>query len=80
MVDPATHYKEIRKLISLGYYFWYSKITRKYPQEIGVENLNEASANHQILWPFVKAPETINKNITSKNVYNLHIGDKYGFK
>ena len=59
MVDPATHYKgNYGNLLFLwDIIFGTAKITRKYPQEIGVENLNEASAAYQILWPFVKAPE-----------------------
>jgi sterol desaturase/sphingolipid hydroxylase (fatty acid hydroxylase superfamily) len=59
MADPATHYKgNYGNLLFLwDIIFGTAKITRKYPQEIGVENLNEASAAYQILWPFVKAPE-----------------------
>ena len=35
-----------------------AKITRQYPQEIGVENLPETSIAEQLIWPIVRAPQS----------------------
>lgn len=54
--DPATHYKgNFGNLL----FFWdvlfgTAKITRRYPAAYGVENLPEASAAEQLLWPLVR--------------------------
>jgi sterol desaturase/sphingolipid hydroxylase (fatty acid hydroxylase superfamily) len=34
--------------------FGTAKITRRYPEHIGVENLEPVSAAHQLLWPLVR--------------------------
>ena len=38
--------------------FGTAKITRRVPQEFGVENLPDTSAAEQLLWPIVRKPET----------------------
>ncbi len=55
--DPATHYK--------GHYgnllfFWdvlfgTARITRSYPERMGVENLEPMSASEQLFWPLVRS-------------------------
>ena len=35
--------------------FGSAKITRKYPQEVGVENLDSMSAGEQLLWPLIRS-------------------------
>lgn len=67
---PATHWAHHGKHLSDGVtnykgnygnllFFWdvlfgTAKITRRYPEEIGVENLPPVSAAHQLLWPLVR--------------------------
>ncbi|MFK8029840.1 MAG: sterol desaturase family protein [Gammaproteobacteria bacterium] len=54
--DGITHYKgNFGNLL----FFWdvlfdTAKITRRYPDAVGVENLEPVSAKHQLLWPFVR--------------------------
>lgn len=57
--DEATHYKgNYGNLLFLwDIIFGTAKITRKYPDRMGVENLPEASASYQLLWPIVRAPK-----------------------
>lgn len=38
--------------------FGTAKITRKYPSEMGVENLPDTSVAEQLIWPIVRAPKT----------------------
>ena len=51
--DPATHYKgNFGNLL----FFWdvlfgTAKITRRYPKQMGVENLHEATLSQQLFWP-----------------------------
>lgn len=58
--DGITHYKgNFGNLL----FFWdvlfgTAKITRQYPQEIGVENLPETTTAEQLIWPLVRAPQT----------------------
>jgi len=33
--------------------FGTAKITRKYPEEMGVENLSDTTAAEQLIWPLV---------------------------
>ncbi len=57
--DGVTNYKgNFGNLL----FFWdvlfgTAKITRRVPQEFGVENLPETSAAEQLLWPIVRKPE-----------------------
>jgi hypothetical protein len=37
--------------------FGTAKITRKYPKEVGVENLSEVSALTQLFWPIFRSPQ-----------------------
>lgn len=37
--------------------FGTAKITRQYPQEMGVENLPETTVAEQLIWPLVRAPK-----------------------
>ena len=54
--DGVTHYKgNFGNLL----FFWdvlfgTAKITRKYPEKIGVENLEPVSASEQLFWPLVR--------------------------
>ena len=54
--DTATHYKgNFGNLL----FFWdilfgTAKITRRYPEKIGVENLPRTSVGEQLFWPFIK--------------------------
>ncbi|MGI9235021.1 MAG: sterol desaturase family protein [Woeseiaceae bacterium] len=54
--DGVTHYKgNFGNLL----FFWdvlfgTAKITRRYPESVGVENLEPVSAQHQLLWPLVR--------------------------
>jgi len=54
--DSATHYKgNFGNLL----FFWdilfgTAKITRRYPERIGVENLPKTSVGEQFFWPFIK--------------------------
>lgn len=70
---PATHWAHHGKHASDGItnykgnygnllFFWdvlfgTAKITRQYPNEMGVENLPETSAGEQLLWPLWRAPK-----------------------
>jgi sterol desaturase/sphingolipid hydroxylase (fatty acid hydroxylase superfamily) len=38
--------------------FGTAKITRKYPSEMGVENLPDTSVGEQLLWPIIRAPKS----------------------
>lgn len=38
--------------------FGTAKITRQYPQELGVENLPETSVGEQLLWPIIRSPKS----------------------
>jgi len=57
--DGVTHYKgNFGNLL----FFWdvlfgTAKITRRYPEKIGVENLPPTTAAEQLLWPLVHAPK-----------------------
>ena len=54
--DGVTHYKGNygNLLFFWDVLFGTAKITRQYPQEMGVENLPETSAGEQLLWPLVR--------------------------
>ena len=58
--DGITHYKgNFGNLL----FFWdvlfgTAKITRQYPQKMGVENLPETSVAEQFFWPIIKAKKT----------------------
>ena len=39
--------------------FGTAKITRRYPEEMGVENLPETSIGEQLIWPFIRAPKSV---------------------
>ena len=57
--DGITHYKgNFGNLL----FFWdvlfgTAKITRRYPEEFGVENLPDTSAGEQLLWPILRVKE-----------------------
>jgi len=55
--DGVTHYKgNYGNLLFLwDVLFGTAKITRRYPEKMGVENLPETSAGEQLLWPLVRA-------------------------
>lgn len=57
--DENTHYKGNygNLLFVWDIIFGTAKITRKYPKEIGVENLDEASALTQLFWPIFRSPQ-----------------------
>jgi len=66
--DPATHYTG-----NFGnlFFFWdvlfgTAKITRGYPQHIGVENLAPMSAGAQLLWPFIHDKTSPTEEITEE--------------
>jgi sterol desaturase/sphingolipid hydroxylase (fatty acid hydroxylase superfamily)/outer membrane protein assembly factor BamB len=69
--DGVTHYKgNFGNLL----FFWdvlfgTAKITRRFPNEYGVEDLQEASWQEQLLWPLVRAsspsPKTLEAKMTS---------------
>ena len=68
---PSTHFAHHGKHLDDGItnykgnygnllFFWdvlfgSAKITRKYPEKIGVENLESVTAAQQLLWPLVRA-------------------------
>jgi sterol desaturase/sphingolipid hydroxylase (fatty acid hydroxylase superfamily) len=54
--DGVTHYKGNygNLLFVWDILFGTAKITRRYPAETGVENLEPVSAAHQLLWPVVR--------------------------
>ena len=53
--DGVTHYKgNYGNLLFLwDIIFGTAKITRRYPERMGVENLPETTAAEQLLWPIV---------------------------
>ena len=56
--DHATHYKGNygNLLFFWDVLFGTARITRQYPKEMGVENLEPMSAGEQLFWPVVRAP------------------------
>ena len=56
MDDGVTHYKGNygNLLFFWDVLFGTARITRRYPKEIGVENLEPVTASRQLLWPFVR--------------------------
>ena len=54
--DGVTHYKGNygNLLFFWDVLFGTAKITRRYPEQFGVENLEPVSAQHQLLWPIVR--------------------------
>lgn len=54
--DGVTHYKgNFGNLLFIwDVLFGTAKITRRYPNSVGVENLEPVSAQHQLLWPLVR--------------------------
>ena len=56
--DPATHYKGNygNLLFFWDVLFGTAKITRRYPTQMGVENLDDASPWQQLFWPLVPMP------------------------
>jgi len=63
LADENTHYKGNygNLLFIWDMIFGTAKITRKYPKEIGVENLAEVSALTQLLWPMFRSPSSENQ-------------------
>ena len=59
LTDENTHYKgNYGNLLFLwDLIFGTAKITRKYPKEVGVENLSEVSALTQLFWPIFRSPQ-----------------------
>ena len=59
LTDKNTHYKgNYGNLLFLwDVIFGTAKITRKYPKEVGVENLSEVSALTQLFWPIFRSPQ-----------------------
>ena len=57
LADGVTNYKGNygNLLFFWDILFGSAKITRKYPQEFGVENLEPMSASEQLLWPLVRS-------------------------
>ena len=57
--DGITNYKgNFGNLLFLwDVIFGTAKITRRYPKEMGVENLPETSAGEQLFWPFIKVKQ-----------------------
>jgi len=55
--DSATHYKGNygNLLFFWDILFGTAKITRRYPEKIGVENLPKTSVGEQLFWPLIKA-------------------------
>ncbi|MEL7297309.1 MAG: sterol desaturase family protein [Pseudomonadota bacterium] len=58
--DNATHYKGNygNLLFFWDVLFGTAKITRSYPEQIGVENLPKTTASEQLLWPLVRTNES----------------------
>ena len=56
--DPATHYKGNygNLLFFWDVLFGTARITRSYPERIGVENLDDATLGQQLFWPLVSMP------------------------
>ncbi len=61
LADGVTHYKGNygNLLFFWDVLFGTAKITRRYPEEFGVENLPETSVAEQLFWPLVSAPEPL---------------------
>jgi sterol desaturase/sphingolipid hydroxylase (fatty acid hydroxylase superfamily) len=59
LTDENTHYKgNYGNLLFLwDIIFGTAKITRKYPKEVGVENLSGVSALTQLFWPIFRSPQ-----------------------
>ena len=59
--DENTHYKGIygNLLFLWDIIFGTAKITRKYPKEVGVENLSEVSALTQLFWPIFRSSRKV---------------------
>jgi sterol desaturase/sphingolipid hydroxylase (fatty acid hydroxylase superfamily) len=57
--DENTHYKGNygNLLFIWDMIFGTAKITRKYPKEVGVENLSDVSALTQLFWPIFRSPQ-----------------------
>lgn len=57
--DGITHYKGNygNLLFFWDVLFGTAKITRQYPEEIGVEDLPDTTAAEQLLWPLIRAPK-----------------------
>lgn len=61
LADGVTHYKgNFGNLL----FFWdvlfgTAKITRQYPEELGVENLPETSIGEQLIWPLISKSKSI---------------------
>ena len=56
LADGVTHYKGNygNLLFFWDVLFGTAKITRRYPDSVGVENLEPVSAAHQLFWPIVR--------------------------
>lgn len=67
--DGVTHYKGNygNLLFFWDVVFGTARITRRYPERFGVENLPDTSAGEQLLWPFWRAHE----NKATPNISNL---------
>ena len=59
--DGVTHYKGNygNLLFFWDVLFGTAKISRRYPQSFGVENLPEVGWQEQLFWPFLPRPEPI---------------------
>ena len=64
--DGVTYYKGNygNLLFFWDILFGTAKITRKYPAEYGVENLEPVSAQHQLLWPLVRDKKQVVRTTT----------------
>ncbi|WP_427452512.1 sterol desaturase family protein [Litorimonas sp. WD9-15] len=64
--DGVTHYKGNygNLLFFWDVLFGTAKITRRYPQEMGVENLPETSAGEQLLWPIIRVRKKASPNVS----------------
>ena len=60
-VDPATHYKGNygNMLFLWDIIFGTDKITRRYPDKFGVENLPDTTVGEQLLWPLIRSSEPV---------------------
>jgi len=60
VADGVTHYKGNygNLLFFWDVLFGTAKITRRYPEKIGVENLPPTSTAEQLFWPIVRAPKS----------------------
>lgn len=61
IADGVTHYKGNygNLLFFWDVLFGTAKITRKYPEEFGVENLPETTASEQLFWPLVRSSQPV---------------------